>query len=356
MNNKPLNNIISVIFIITVLAGTFIYIFVTDSLEGIISILKSTNYKWTFLGLILMFINILLDSVGLFIPLKKTEKDIIQEARAISLSTVLESNFIGLFFSYVTPFNTGGQPAQAFFLSKKGARMSSTLSILVIKSIIYQAALLSWAFILFCINHEFLFSSFSSYIWLIVLSILINLVVSITMIMTGRSKRFAEAIFRLIKIIVEKLSGLHLGDRHLIRNKEQLIKRTGESISNYITQFNETSCNIGTVFKMYITNMLQVLSYLTITYVIYQAFGNRGNSFSEILTIQIFLLLLIAYIPTPGAGLGAEGFFMLFFTHIFTSGLSLANLFWRLFTFYIPLIISGIITSRWIAGTESHPL
>jgi hypothetical protein len=55
------------------------------------------------------------------------------------------------------------------------------------------------------------------------------------MIMTGRSKRFAEAVYRIIKIIIEKMSGLHLGDRHLIRNKEQLIKKTGETISNYIT-------------------------------------------------------------------------------------------------------------------------
>lgn len=49
--------------------------------------------------------------------------------------------------------------------------------------------------------------------------------------------------------------------------------------------------------------------------------------------------LVMAVIPTPGAGLGAEGGFLLLFNSIFLPGtINMAILFWRLYTFYIPII------------------
>ena len=42
-------------------------------------------------------------------------------------------------------------------------------------------------------------------------------------------------------------------------------------------------------------------------YAIYKAFGNSGYTFFEIVTTQAFLMLIMSFVPTPGAGLGAEG-------------------------------------------------
>ena len=76
---------------------------------------------------------------------------------------------------------------------------------------------------------------------------------------------------------------------------------------------------------------------------IYKAFGNIGISYIEIITVQTYLLLIISFIPTPGSGLGAEGGFALLYKDVFITGLHMAILFWRIYTFYLP-ILAGLAT------------
>ena len=85
--------------------------------------------------------------------------------------------------------------------------------------------------------------------------------------------------------------------------------------------------------------MIQLLAYFSITYMIYKAFGNTGISYLEVIMVQSVLLLTMSFIPTPGSGLGAEGIFGLFFTEVFKIGLNMAILFWRLYTYYLPIVV-----------------
>ena len=71
MNKNTLYKILSFIFISAVLAGMLIYMLHKDGVENILNILKTADYRWTFVCLLLMFAEIILDSLSLFIPLKK---------------------------------------------------------------------------------------------------------------------------------------------------------------------------------------------------------------------------------------------------------------------------------------------
>lgn len=332
MNKNTLYKILSFIFISAVLAGMLIYMLHKDGVENILNILKTADYRWTFVCLLLMFAEIILDSLSLFIPLKKS-------GYSGKFFGVLKSDYICRFFSYITPFNSGGQPVQALYLSKKGIAMSRTLSILLIKYIIYQAALLTWAALLFAFNNRFFFSVFSGYLWLIILGISVSLIAALSMVIIGKR---TPVVSRITTSLINRLSSLHIGKRSLIKDPESLKQRSDTAISNYGKQFNETVCSKPVMAKMYLISMLQIFSYLAMTYTIYKALGNSGVSIWGIITVQTFLFLLIAYVPTPGAGLGAEGAFALFFHGIFTSNLNMGNLFWRLFTFYIPFILGSI--------------
>lgn len=75
----------------------------------------------------------------------------------------------------------------------------------------------------------------------------------------------------------------------------------------------------------------------------YSAFGNFGISFWQIVPVQAFLLLIMTFIPTPGSGLGAEGGFLLLFGSIFKEGtINMSILFWRMYTFYLPIIVGAL--------------
>ena len=97
------------------------------------------------------------------------------------------------------------------------------------------------------------------------------------------------------------------------------------------------------VIKMFIIAVVQSFAYYSITYMIYRAFGNKGISFFQIIPTQAFLLLIMTFIPTPGSGLGAEGGFYLLFNSIFKEGtINMSILFWRIYTFYLPILV-GLI-------------
>ena len=97
------------------------------------------------------------------------------------------------------------------------------------------------------------------------------------------------------------------------------------------------------VLKMFITAVIQSFAYYSITYMVYRAFGNVGITFWQIIPTQAFLLLIMTFIPTPGSGLGAEGGFLLLFNSIFEQGtINMSILFWRMYTFYLPIIIGAL--------------
>ena len=50
-------------------------------------------------------------------------------------------SMIGQLFNNITPFSSGGQPMQAYELTKTGKRVSDSLSVLMLKFIVTQIAL-----------------------------------------------------------------------------------------------------------------------------------------------------------------------------------------------------------------------
>jgi len=269
------------------------------------------------------------EALGIHIPLKKMypkHKFIIS----------YKSNLVGKFFNNVTPFSSGGQPFQAYILTKYGLKMSDTFSVLMMKFIVYETCLISWVFILIGVNFEFFNKTLGGHMPLIVLGFIMNLIAVSFILVAGVNKK---VILKIAKPIIRLAAKIKFGQRHLIKDLDAAIKHAEDSVSNYSNQFNEMRKQRRNLLKMYIVGMVQLLSYFSITYMIYRAFGNTGVSYLEVIMVQSVLLLTMSFIPTPGSGLGAEGIFGLFFNEIYKIGLNMAILFWRLYTYYFPIVI-----------------
>ena len=127
-NSKKMT-IINFIIIITICAGLLIYMITVDGIENIINVLKSVNYKWVILGLLCLFLHWFCDGLNLNIALKKLYPK-------QKLTNSIRVALIGQLFNNITPFSTGGQPMQAYELSKTGKRVSDSLSAMMTKFII----------------------------------------------------------------------------------------------------------------------------------------------------------------------------------------------------------------------------
>lgn len=318
---------LNTLLILCIFVGLFLYMFFVDGPEKIWSLLQMVDYKWVFFGLLCLLGVWLCETLTLHIPLKK----IYPEER---FSTSIKATMIGLLFNNITPFSSGGQPIQAYELTKTGKRVSDSLSVLAMKFIITQIALVIFTLSIVVFQFSFFINLFKDYLWIVILGFGINIIAIVVVILMGFYKSF---IMKLSCPVIR-----FLGKLHVFKNPDHTIEKLNESVENFSNQFKAMKEQKKIVLQMFIIAVIQSLLYYSITYMVYRAFGNSGVEFFQIITVQAFLLLIMTFIPTPGSGLGAEGGFLLLFNSIFLNGtINMSILFWRIYTFYLPIIIGA---------------
>ncbi len=331
LKEEPVNKkmtILNFALIIAIFIGLGIYMISVDGIDNIIEVLKSVNYGWVFLGLICIITHWLCEAITLHFPLKKLYKD---HKFFISLKVAM----IGQLFNNITPFATGGQPMQAYELTRDGKRISDSLSVLAMKFIVTQTALVVSSAIVVIFQLDFFINLMGGYIWIAAIGFALNIIAIVGVILVGIKK----SIVTFFTTPIIKL----LGKIHILKNPEHTIEKLDHSIDNFRAQFIYMKDEKMMVLKMFITSVIQSFAYYAITYAIYRAFGNSGVSLWQIIPAQAFLLLVMIFIPTPGSGLGAEGGFYLIFNSIFKEGtINMSILFWRLYTFYLPIIVGAL--------------
>lgn len=329
--NKPSNKkltIFNFILVFIIFVGLFIYMISVDGIDNIRAVLHQVDYKWVFLGIILLLIHWFCEAMTLHIPMKKMYPN-------NSLSTSIKVSMIGQLFNNITPFSSGGQPMQAYELTKTGKKVSDSLSILAIKFIVTQTALVITTLVIICFEFDFFANLMQNYIWIAIVGFGVNILAIILVFIAGMKKR---AITIITNPIIKFLAKIRI-----IKNPEQKIEKLDKSIDNFRNQFKFIKEQKRVVLQMFIFAVVESLLYYSLTYIVYRAFGNYGITFWQIIPVQAFLLLIMTFIPTPGSGIGAEGGFLLLFNSIFKQGtINMSILFWRMYTFYLPIIVGAL--------------
>lgn len=328
---KPANKKViffNFILIIAIFIGLFIYMIKVDGIDNIKQILQQVDYKWVTAGVICLIIHWICEALNLHIPIKKIYPN-------QSFKNSFKVSMIGQLFNNITPFSTGGQPMQAYELNKTGKRVSDSLSAMAIKFVITQTALVVTTLVVVLFEFQFFARLMQDYVWVAVLGFSVNIFAIIIVILAGINKK----IITFFTTPIIKL----LGKIHIFKKPEEKIEKLDKSIENFKQQFLYMKSEKAMVAKMFITAVIQSLAYYSITYMVYRAFGNYGITFFQIIPVQAFLLLIMTFVPTPGSGLGAEGGFYLLFNSIFQVGtINMSILFWRLYTFYLPIIVGAL--------------
>ncbi len=314
--------LIAIIFI-----ALIIYMISVDGIDNIVNVLTHVNYSWVIAGFVCLLIQWFSESYALHLPIKKMYPN-------QKFSNSFKVNMIGQLFNNLTPFSTGGQPMQAYELNKTGKRVSDSLSAMAVKFVVAQSSLLLFTFIVVIFEFDFFSKSLQNFLWLAIVGFSMNLIGISAVILAGFNKK---AITSIVNPIIR-----FLGKIKILKHTEDVIENFSNSIDNFRDQFKIIRSEKAMILKMFIASTLQNFANFSITYMVYRAFGNFGIGFWQIIPLQAFLVLVMAVIPTPGAGLGAEGGFLLLFNSIFLPGtINMAILFWRLYTFYIPIIVGA---------------
>ncbi len=321
MKCKKLNIVIIVISVVAL----FGYLIWTEGFSNLIQILSRVKPFWVLCAVLLMIVYWLLESLILHICVKKFH-------RPQQFKNTLRTSMIGQFFNCVTPSASGGQPMQAFHMVRTGVPLGIAGCTLLTKFIVYQTTLTVYCLIILIFQWKFFMVKVSGFSWLVLVGFLVNAVIMLGLICICCFRRFTQwAAIGLVRLLAKL---------HIVKDKEEKLRYIHEELDKFYESFAMMKQNKLMILQMTVLSAVQLTAYFSITYFIHLSLEHTAASYVLILAAQSFVLMISSFVPLPGAVGGAELSFFTFYQMFFTQGtLNMAMLFWRLITFYLPILV-----------------
>ncbi|MCF8008909.1 MAG: flippase-like domain-containing protein [Halanaerobiales bacterium] len=254
----------------------------------------------------------------------------------------------GAFVSNVTPFASGGGPFQVYFLHKKGVNVGKASTVIVTNFLfrLFYFGILTPIFLIFFrkyINSGII----PPYLFYIafVMGILFSAGIMLFTLIPKIGDRFTDYILHFKQI------------QHFIKNNykaKKLLVRSRRELKDFRRSLKVLKKNKkGLIWGGFYT-ILFWSSLFMIMPVLLMAFGAEPH-FLQAYIMQTIFYLILPYMPTPGAsGIAEIGFASLFVAFIPQDIVGLVMFSWRLFTFYLLLVIGGIFALREISKKRSN--
>ena len=319
---------------IVLLLITFIVLFfvLKDDFNDIIDTLFKMKYGFIALAVLFFFIFLFIKAFISYKTVKEKEK--------YSLLEALKHTVIVQFFNGITPFSTGGQPMEIYMLTKHDISGSRATSIVVQNFIFYQTALVIFGIFAVVMNYfcEF-FPKVPLLRELVLLGFIINTLVLLGILLIAFSSRFTGFCLKMVLKITKKIKVF----------KDN--KKTKEKWENRIKEFNSCAKELKNRKLFFVSsvllNIISLAFFYAIPYIIVRGTPNLENiTLIESLVASAYVLIIGSFVPIPGASGGIEYGFLAFFGNFIPGKITPAILLvWRFITYYLPMIIGGILFS-----------
>lgn len=323
------------LFIITIIILFFV---LKDDFNAITNLLFTVNIWWLLIAFLCFLIYIFMRSLTLQTIIKKNSKH-------VKLFTIYKQFMIDQFLCGITPFSIGGEPYRVYMLSKEGVGSSKAVNIVLQEFIVYQIVIIILGTLSFIINLLIGIVPLSSFIYkFLLLGYLINLMVGVLLVFICFSKKFN-------KFIGKKVIGF-LSKIKIIKDKTKMQDIWFDKVDDFHQSALIFKRNPVMVLKTIFYDFIGVISFYAIPIFVFYSLGISSNiTILTVVLIGIKLMLMGSIIPIPGGLIGVEyGFLTLFGVFISGPKLSASLLIWRTITYYLPVIIGGIIINFYKGG------
>ncbi|MFO7881985.1 MAG: lysylphosphatidylglycerol synthase transmembrane domain-containing protein [Kosmotogaceae bacterium] len=326
MKTKTVRNLLLSI----ILSVVFLFIiFGFSDLQVTFEAIKNVSFFWFFVAVLSAFAVWLFEALTLKIFSTNFSKK-------IDYLYLLKITLIGSFFSAITPLSTGGQPAQIAFMSKNDVEGGKATAIVVSRFIAYQIALTFFGLMGIFFAYPFVSRNVSNWAFLFFIGFAVNSGVLILALLFSLKRKMAEFI---VKIIIKPLSWIKI-----IKNPKKLEQKVLKEAHFFNIHMKKMLSNPLSLILGFMSSSLRLFSFISVPYFVILSLGlNYG--FFEIIATQLVLFLIFSMAPTPGASGASEVGYMVFFSNYFGNKITAGLLIWRFLTYYVNLIIGGILTS-----------
>lgn len=268
----------------------------------------------------------------------------------ISYKDCFQTSMVGQLFNCITPFASGGQPVQAYRLTKCGMPLGQASCALLAKFIIYQFVLTFYTLVVIVFKLKFFLSEVPGFTLLVLIGFAANSVVMAAILGVGFAPVTTKRILMAIARFFHKIK--------LVKNMEKLETKIDNESERFYADFALLKANPKAFIAPALMTIVQLTAFFTVPYFVCLSLSATGINYVTVICAAAFVLLISSFVPLPGGSGGAEGGFYLFFGMFFVSAsglLSVAIILWRLMTFYLP-ILAGLVATRIPIGTKKSTM
>lgn len=253
-----------------------------------------------------------------------------------SFKSSIKLAMIGQYYSAITPFATGGQPAQIYSLVSDGAQIGTASSLMITKLLIYQIVVTFYSMFMFMIKFSFLLKEAKLSFPFVMVGCLFNFIAALIIIGLFYNERLIRKIFYKLFILGNKLN--------LIKDIKKSKDKLNMHLLDYKISINSMKEDKETAFILIIATFIQLTFYFSITYFVYLAVGLSRTRYLDIIAIQSLHYMAVSLMPTPGTLGAAEGGFYILYSSIFPKNiLTFAMILWRFIDYYFGIIVGGSV-------------
>jgi uncharacterized protein (TIRG00374 family) len=257
---------------------------------------------------------------------------------SLPFRTLFKSTLICNFFSAITPSATGGQPFQIYFLKKKGLKLGTASNLVVEQSTLYQAALVLIGLVAILLNAMYnFFPSDNILKQLVLLGFAVNVFVIIMLCFVTFNRRASKYFISKLIRLFHKIK--------IIRNVDKAHEKAERVIDNFYSSAKSLNKNKQALLKGIVNNFIALMFLYAVPMTVAYSLGDFSSMNAlTVLVSSAYVMLIGAFVPIPGGSGGIEFAFASFFGFYFTGSTLMAMLLiWRFLTYYLSILIGGIV-------------
>ena len=307
--------------------------------KSFVEVWSGVNVKYLILSVATLLGMMILDSLKYFVIMRATKV-------GANYKTALTVGLLGKYYDYITPFSSGGQPMQIYYLHKKGIGGGESSAVIFIKFAFNMAMWLTLCFCLMVFNKQALLQYVTDSTQLKIFQIggwigfAVNCALPLLIISCVLLPKMTWAITRWVLRIGSKLK--------IVKNKDEVYARAKKAVDNFVKAFMRMVKKPLHSVALALLCVAEPLLGMILPYFVVVALGGVPSTelMFAIMTLNVYVQMSVTVVPTPGNSGAMESAFMMTLVSV-----SEGVLFWTVFTWrflsYYSYIIIGLAITIW---------
>ena len=309
--------------------------------ELFVEVFSNANVKYLLISIATLCAMIILDSLKYFTIMRATRV-------GAKYKTALTVGLLGKYYDYITPFASGGQPMQIYYLHKKGISGGESSAVIFIKFAFNMAMWLTICLCLMIFNRGALLQ----YVTEDTSRKLIQIGAWI-----GFAVNCAIPLFIIACVILPKMTWaiarwvLNIGHKlKLVKDKDAHLERTKQAVKDFAAAFKSMLKRPWHSIALALLCFAEQLLMMVLPYFVVIALGGAAVTPSwelmfAIMTLNVYVQMSVTVVPTPGNSGAMESAFMMALVGISAGVLFWTVFSWRFLSYYSYIIIGLVITT-----------